>query len=231
MKLILAVVGLTVVCSMASAGVISEDVVYWLKGGAMWWNPTTEALQANADKLEIKVQQTVYDNEWTRSITGLDTNGYLYCYSVTNFVLYPSPQQLGIRMFEVSWPVRPLYVAISPQNPTALWDPGSSMWIQSGWVASIDGTNPRFYWQDDDLQPITVEPGLLPGSTAAFWAISPIAADEKVAAKVAGVPDPGTGYPFLYGETSGPQIPEPAALAVLVSSLGGLALSICRRRR
>ncbi|MBI2844252.1 MAG: PEP-CTERM sorting domain-containing protein [Armatimonadetes bacterium] len=209
--LLVALLLAVLVCPTVRAAVTSEDVTYWLAGGAVWWNPSAESLEQNADKLILKVQQTVYDNEWTRQITGLtDTTGYLYSYTITNLG-YLGPEGQGVKLFEVEWPVNPLYVGVSPQTI-------------SGWTGSSVEGNPVLKWD-------STGPGLERASSVTLWAISPIAEDSYVTARAAGVPDPGTSYPFLYGQTSGPIIPEPSALAGLFMAFGASAYLVRLRRR
>jgi hypothetical protein len=226
---LLVAVALLASVAAAGAGVISEDVTYWLDDGTSVWDPPGSALEQLAGRLVLKVQQTVYDNTWTRQITGIETDGFLYSYSVTNLAYVPSELH-GLNMFEVAWPSKPLYVAISPQNHAALRDPNSGLWIKTGWVPSISGTSPRYHWQQADTGGPAVIPGLLPGSTATFWAVSAISADTHVIASASGVPDPPQGYPFLTGETSGPMIPEPTPALALASCMA-LALAWCRTNR
>lgn len=223
--MVLLIIGSGAFSQGTTSGVLSEDVSFWLTDGAVWFNPPTSKLNENAGKLVIKVQQTVYNNEWTRQITGLDTTGFLYSYLITN-IAYMPVEGNGLKMFEVTWPVTPLDVMVSRQSIKAVKDT-SGNYISSGWVATINGTNPRIYWQDVDGGD---DRGLMPAESVGLWAISSISKDGEVRADAAGTSFPESQYPFFTGRTTGPDVPEPGSLLALGSALVGAAGLIIRRK-
>ncbi|MEN6520379.1 MAG: PEP-CTERM sorting domain-containing protein [Armatimonadota bacterium] len=208
------------------SGITSEDVSFWLNDGAVWFNPSTSVLNENKDKLVLKVQQTVYNNEWTRKVTGLNTAGFLYSYLITNLSYEPNEGE-GLKMFGVAWPSTPLNVMVSRQNVKAIKDTNGE-YISSGWVAAVDGTNPVIYWQDaDDGNNL----GLMPAESVCLWAVSDTGNDCVVSAVAAGTASPDSQYSYLRGQTTGPNVPEPGSLLALSSALVGAVGLVLRRKQ
>ncbi|MEN6372438.1 MAG: hypothetical protein ABFD64_10550 [Armatimonadota bacterium] len=223
--LVLAAVASAAFSQVTDSGILSEDVSFWLNDGAVWFNPSSSVLNANTDKLVLKVQQTVYNNELTRQITGLNTTGYLYSYLITNLDYKPVENE-GLKMFGVGWDVAPLDVMVSRQNIKAIKDT-SGAYISSGWVAAVDGTNPVIYWQN---AADSNDPGLMPAESVNMWAISATGNDCVVSAVAAGTPSPDSQYQYLRGQTTGPETPEPGALLALSSALVGTVGLVLRRK-
>jgi len=210
--------------SIASAGVLNEDVSYWWNNNgtvqtsvdpdSAWLNQ-----QTIAGTLLVKVQETVYDQASTQVLLARNDpaasfpGGYLYAYSLTNLGVgdASNPVDNGITQFSVNWQVAPEFVTISRQT-------------LQGWTVT---STPAWTWVDENPT------GLLPGDTAGgLWAISKISVDGVATASVF---YDASGGQTISGQTTGPvpglqSTPEPSGLLALVSGFVGLLTGVLRKR-
>ncbi|GEM_PF-1263089 len=231
-KAVTAFVVLGVVCACAGTAlaqpVISEDVAYWyrLNGGTgTIFNPSSSWLAANASALQIKVQQTVYDQEYTETLlaaNGLPAvpGGYLYAYTMTNIGWTESVPFGGAYGVAIDWGLEPLLVAVDVSAAAAGWAGTPPYSKAEGGL--VDG-------------PVWIQqPGgqnLTPGSSVGgLWAVSQYGQDTYITAGVAaGYDDPDCV--MIWGGTTGPIVPEPSSLAALASGLLAAAPLVRRRSR
>ncbi len=217
-KIIFLLVAMLIWASLPTfANVISEDVTYWYKtdpNNMLQWivNPTTEQLEPLLPYLLIKVQQTVYDQTQSAEILGAQNiqcprGGYLYAYSVTNLNYAP-----GINRFAVSWGVAPLLVTTSRATP-------------GYWLVDNNSLVPEWYSIPCNI------PGIYKGETVGgFWAVANTGVDERVLAIVGSACISGN-VECLYGETSGPTVPEPTSILALIAGTSILRMRIKRQTK
>lgn len=202
--------------SVSFAGVIHEDIAYWWMDNQTLqtiFNPSTSWLNGHLDSIQVKVQQTVYDANYTSAIltrSGItNVTGYLYAYTVSNLNCgdIADLTDMGLTSFKVNWSVAPTYVTVSPQTP-------------AGWVADTSVSVPAWKWTG-------AAAGILPGeSVGGFWAVSNVNTDGEVAATAVHVGESGTD---LVGKTTGP-VPDASSLSVLLTGLAGLGMLKFRRK-
>lgn len=206
--------------------VISEDVMYWYHDAEtqkVSWTMNWSEIQGNDVPL-VKVQQTVYNQEYTALLKEWHTipvelDGYLYAYSVSNLNVLeriPDPGKpgmfinSGIKEFHVNWALPAITVTTSVETPDT-WDP---FYLSTGptWMYRGNG------------------PGMLPGETiGGFWAFADTGNDGLTPARIKA----GTnGSIEFWGMTTGPAVlPEPGGVAVLLSGMAGMLGYVVKTRR
>lgn len=208
---------LILAASVSFAGVIHEDVAYWWLDNQNLktiFDPSTAWLNEHLDSIQIKVQQTVYDLSYSRTLLArngdANVTGFLYAYSVTNLNCGDASDltDMGLTSFKANWSIAPTYVTVSKQTP-------------AGWAVDALASVPTWKWTS------SVDPGILPGETVGgFWAVSNVNNDGVISATTVHVGGLGTD---LDGETTGP-VPDASSLSVLLTGLAGLGMLKIRRK-
>lgn len=217
----LVIVVLLTAVSVSYAGVLHEDVAYWYTNGSQTlteFNPNTDWLNLNVDRLLVKVQQTVYDQASTKTILFRNgngqVNGYLYAYSVTNLNVGDASdlEDIGITKFAVGWTTAPILVTTAKQ-------------IVPGWVVDT-APQPSWKWTN------AVDPGILAGDTVGgFWAVSNTGEDGYIDAHATHVGP--LGPHDITGRTTGPKdpiVPDAPTFLSLAAGLIGMGLTKLRRK-
>jgi hypothetical protein len=204
---------------------MSEDVIYWYHDAEMQrvsWTMNWNVIQGNDVPL-VKVQQTVYNQEYTAllkewQMIPTDVNGYLYAYSVSNLNVLervPDPGKpgtfisSGIKEFHVNWAVSAVKVTTSPETP-ATWN-ASSLLSSPTWTYQGSGS------------------GMLPGETVGgFWAFASTGNDGLTPAVIKAGANSSIE---IQGMTTGPIVPEPGGIAVLLSGMAGMFGYVIKTRR